>query len=164
MTFEIRPAEAGDMAAIKALMEPVIRETTASFASYERSAQEWADLAEARRKAGRPFDVAVRGGEVLGWASYDQFRGNDGYRFCMEHSVYIAAAARGTGMGRALMTRVEDHARTAGHHSMMGGIDGDNTGSIDFHLALGYRAVARVPQVGFKFGRWLDLVLMQKML
>ncbi|MGH1330865.1 MAG: GNAT family N-acetyltransferase [Paracoccaceae bacterium] len=160
----LRPATAQDIPALIAIMAPVIATSTASFSDVERSAQGWAEMIHQRRQDGREIYVAEHAGAVLGYATYDQFRANSGYRHTMEHSVYVADAAQGTGLGRALMEAVEGHARAAGHHTMFGGIDAENSASIAFHEAVGYRIAGRLPQVGWKFGRWLDLVLMQKFL
>jgi phosphinothricin acetyltransferase len=161
----LRTATPADAAAIQAIMSPVIQNTTAMFSSIDRSEAQWADLIAARLADGRAFYVAEVDGEVAGYATYSQFRpDNDGYRFTMEHSVYLSDAAQGKGFGRILLITIEEHARVAGHKSMIGAIDGDNTSSIAFHTALGYKEVGRIPQSGFKFDRWLDALFMQKML
>jgi L-amino acid N-acyltransferase len=82
----------------------------------------------------------------------------------MEHTVLLAPDARGRGLGRALMRAVEDHARGAGVHSLFGGVSGANPEGRAFHLALGFAEVAVLREVGWKWGRWLDLHLMQKIL
>jgi phosphinothricin acetyltransferase len=82
----------------------------------------------------------------------------------MEHSVHLTEAARGKGLGRALMAVLEDHARQGGAHLMIAGISGENPGAQAFHAALGYAHVARIPEAGWKWGRYIDLVLMQKIL
>ncbi|AJE48080.1 GNAT family N-acetyltransferase [Celeribacter indicus] len=161
----LRVATAGDAPALRAIMAPVIAETTASFSSEERSEADWIAMISDRLARGRAFYVAELAGEVVGYATYDQFRpGNNGYRFTMEHTVYLNDRAQGQGLGRILMLTIEEHAREAGHHSMIGAIDGDNKASIAFHRALGYRKAGTVPQAGFKFGRWLDVLFMQKFL
>ncbi|MCA0042974.1 GNAT family N-acetyltransferase [Celeribacter litoreus] len=161
----LRDARTSDAAALKAIMAPVIAGSTASFSSEERSEEAWAAMVEDRLSRGRGFYVAELAGEVVGYATYDQFRpGNNGYRFTMEHSVYLSDASQGHGLGRILMLTIEEHAREAGHHSMIGAIDADNVASIAFHKALGYKEAGRIPQAGFKFDRWLDVLFMQKML
>ena len=122
------------------------------------------DYIDGRRARGREFFVATEGETVLGFASYDQFRAGDGYVHAMEHTVILAEGARGRGIGRALMRAVEDHARAAGAHTMVAGISGGNPGAVPFHAAVGYEACGRMPQSGRKFGRWHDLILMQKVL
>lgn len=161
----LREATPADAAALKAIMAPVIAGSTASFSSEERDEAAWAAMVTDRLSRGRAFYVAEVEGEVVGYATYDQFRpGNNGYRFTMEHSVYLNDAAQGFGLGRTLMLMVEQHAREAGHHSMIAAIDADNAGSIAFHKALGYGEAGRVPQAGFKFDRWLDVLFLQKFL
>jgi L-amino acid N-acyltransferase YncA len=114
--------------------------------------------------AGHAFLVAVEDGQLLGQASYGQFRPGEGYRTCMEHSISLAPATKGRGIGRALMTAIEDHAHAFGAHQMIAGVSGENPDGQAFHARLGYRHIATVPQAGFKFGRYMDLVLMQKFL
>ncbi|NIY78181.1 MAG: N-acetyltransferase family protein [Rhodobacteraceae bacterium] len=161
----LRDATPADADALKAIMAPVIAGSTASFSSEERDEAAWAEMVTDRLNRGRAFYVAEHQGEVVGYATYDQFRpGNNGYRFTMEHSVYLNDAAQGFGLGRTLMLMVEQHAREAGHHSMIAAIDADNAGSIAFHKALGYAEAGRIPQAGFKFDRWLDVLFLQKFL
>ncbi|MCB1400764.1 MAG: N-acetyltransferase [Rhodobacteraceae bacterium] len=163
-TVAIRVAREADIPAIVGFWNPVIRETTVTFASEEKSEAGLRAMFDARRAAGREVFVADLGGLAVGIASYDQFRGGDGYRHAMEHTVILAREVRGGGIGRRLMHALEDHARQAGGHVMVGGISGENAAGIAFHAALGYVETGRMPQVGRKFGRWLDLVLMQKLL
>lgn len=161
----LRDATPDDADALKAIMAPVIAGSTASFSSEERDEAAWAEMVTDRLRRDRAFYVAEHQGEVVGYATYDQFRpGNNGYRFTMEHSVYLNEAAQGFGLGRTLMLMVEQHAREAGHHSMIAAIDADNAGSIAFHKALGYAEAGRIPQAGFKFDRWLDVLFLQKFL
>ncbi len=118
------------------------------------------------RAGGRGFPVlvAAEGETVLGYASYGPFRAFEGYRQTAEHSVYVAAAARRRGVAEALLRALEADARRAGLHVMLGGIAADNAPSLRLHAKLGFTETARMPEVGQKFGRWLDLVFMQKLL
>ncbi len=107
--------------------------------------------------------VAVVDDRVAGWTSYGDFRDSTkwpGYRFTVEHTIHVAEWAWGSGVGRALMAELIERARAAGMHTMIAGIDGANDASVRFHERLGFVTVARVPEVGAKLGRWLDLVLM----
>lgn len=160
----IRPATDRDAAAILAIWNPVIRDTLVTFNAAEKTEAELCTLIAERNAAGHCLLVAEEAGEILGFASYSQFRGGIGYRRTMEHTILLGPAARGRGIGRALMTAVEDHARAAGAHSIFAGVSGGNPEGRAFHAAMGYREVAILPEVGFKFGRLHDLVLMQKIL
>jgi phosphinothricin acetyltransferase len=145
----LRRAEARDAMAVAAIWNPVIRDTAATFTTQEKTAEGLAADFATRAAEGKLFLVAEEAGELLGFATYFQFRNGPGYARTMEHSIILSPAARGRGLGRALMAGIEDHARTAG---------------VAFHRSVGFAEVARLPEVGFKFGRWMDLVLMQKIL
>lgn len=160
----IRQATAADAPAIAAIWEPVVRETTITFSSEVKAPAGVAALIAERAAAGFPFLLAEAGGEPLGFASYAQFRGGNGYARCMEHTIILAPAARGQGIGRALMAAIEAHAAARGAHSLWAGVSGENAAGIAFHAALGYAHAATLRETGFKFGRWLDLVLMVKYL
>lgn len=160
----IRPATPADYPAILDIWTPVIRDTTITFASELKTPATLAEYVEGRRARGREFLVAEVGGQLAGFATYDQFRGGDGYVHAMEHSIILGPAARGRGLGRTLMAAIEDHARARGAHTMVAGVSGENTAGIAFHAAIGYVHCGTMPQSGRKFGRWLDLVLMQKIL
>ena len=101
---------------------------------------------------------------MIGFASYDQFRKGIGYARAMEHTIVLADAARGKGAGRALMQTLSAHARAAGVGSLWAGVSGENPSGVAFHEALGFETIATLPAVGFKFGRWMDLVLMRQWL
>lgn len=159
--MNIRPAEPGDAAAIAAIWNAEIRDGISTFNSQEKSLAEVEALIDKRRGA---CLVAEEAGAVLGFATYDQFRGGIGYARTMEHTVYLSADARGKGVGRTLMATLEQGAREAGVHSLIAGVGGENAAGVAFHEALGYREVGRLPEVGFKFGRSMDLVLLQKIL
>ncbi|MBP9183424.1 MAG: N-acetyltransferase [Fuscovulum sp.] len=157
----IRPARPEDAAAIAALLNHWIANTAITFTPTPKTAGDIADQIAAKAAAGHGFFVAVEDGALLGQASYGQFRAGAGYATCMEHSISLA---RGQGLGRALLQAVEDHARTGGAHQMIAGVSGENPEGRAFHDRMGYRLVATVPQAGFKFGRFMDLWLMQKFL
>lgn len=160
----IREAVSGDAGAIAAIWNHVIRTTAATFNTVEKSDAEIAAIIAARHAAGRAFVVAEEAGQVLGFATYDQFRGGAGYRHSMEHTVHLATGAAGRGLGRALMATIEAHARAAGVHVMIAGVSSENPQGRAFHAALGYQLTATLPEVGQKFGRKMDLWLMFKFL
>ena len=103
-------------------------------------------------------------GELLGFASYGQFRERPAYKYTVEHSVYVDARHRGQGVGRLLMKEIIAAAERQDYHVMVGGIDASNDVSIRLHQAFGFTHCGTVKQSGFKFGRWLDLALYQLIL
>ncbi|WP_212525364.1 GNAT family N-acetyltransferase [Actibacterium sp. MT2.3-13A] len=160
----IRPALPSDCAAIAAIWNPVIRDTLITFNAVEKTEDELRETLAVKARAGHPFLVAEEAGRVLGFATYGQFRGGVGYAHTMEHTIILAPGGWGRGLGRALMAAIEEEARARGAHSMIAGVSAANSAGVAFHAALGYATVAVLPEVGFKAGRWLDLVLMQKLL
>lgn len=156
----IRPARPDDAPAIATIWNTLIRETTHTFTTDEKDP---AGIA-AQIAAGTPWWVAEVAGAVAGHATYSQFRGGPGYARAMEHSVHLAPSGWGKGLGRGLMTALEAHAHAAGAHVMVAGISGENAAGQAFHAAIGYSECGRVREAGYKWGRWLDLVLMQKIL
>lgn len=155
----IRQARAEDAPAIAAIWNHTIRDTYFTFTTAEKSPETLATLIQER---GPGFLVAVDKGEVLGFATFGPFRNGPGYAHVAEHTIYLSDRAQGRGLGRALMAAVEQAARAAGKSILVGGLSGDNAGTIAFHAALGYVETGRMPGMGRKFDRALDLVLMQK--
>ena len=158
--MKIRAATTDDVTAVAEIMNQVIRDTTHSFKPKEVSEQH----VQGQISKAPAFFVAIDGQSVIGFATYDQFRKGPGYARTMEHTVMLSPNARGKGAGRALMRVIEDHAREAGIGSLWAGISSENQEGISFHQSLGFEKVAQLPKVGYKFGRWLDLVLMRKWL
>lgn len=157
----LRPAGQGDVAAILSIWNPLIRDTAITFTTEERDAPGLSALVTGR---GPAFIVAADGDDVLGFATHARFRPGPGYACTVEHTVILAAAARGQGTGRALMAALERQARDEGVRVMIGALSGENPGALAFHLRLGFAQVGHLPQVGHKFGRAMDLVLVQKRL
>jgi len=156
----IRPATASDAAAIAAIWNHAIRHTTITFNRVEKTQAEVANLIT----PATPCLVFTNGNRVLGFARYSQFRGGDGYRFSVEHTINLHSDAHGCGAGRDLMDALCKLAKDAGKRTMYAGVCAENQGAIDFHAKMAFTIVAVLPEVGNKFGRWLDLVLMQKRL
>ncbi|GLS86886.1 N-acetyltransferase [Cypionkella aquatica] len=155
----IRPARPEDARDLAALWNPWIRDTAITFAAAEKSQADVAALIAARDC----FLVYINNG-LQGFATYSQFRNGNGYATCMEHTIILSPTARGLGAGRALMGAVEAHAKAAGAHQMIGAISAENPAGHAFHAAVGYHEIAIIRDAGFKFGRFIDLVLMQKFL
>jgi len=160
----IRPARTTDAQAICAIWNPVIRDSIATFNSIEKTPADVITMIRDKIATGYAFLVAEQGDALLGFATYGQFRGGIGYRHTGEHTIILDPAAKGQGLGRALMAGICDHARATGMHSLWAGVSAENTQGVTFHDRLGFDTIARLPQVGRKFERWHDLVLMQKRL
>ena len=148
----IRAAGAWDVKAIATIWNELIRDSEVTFNAVEKTETELVRLMLARADRGFGFFVAEEAREVLGYAR------------TMEHTIHLAPGARRKGKGRALMATLEDHARAAGVHSLIGAVSADNDDAIAFHTAIGYSEAARLAEVGWKNDRWFDLVLMQKVL
>jgi L-amino acid N-acyltransferase YncA len=163
----VRDATSSDLHTIRALYNALILTTTIGWTETEQTAEERAAWFARQQNQGYPVLVADDDGEVVGYAAYGDFRGAGkwpGYRFTVEHTIHVREATWGRGIGRALLTELMARALDAGVHVIVAAIDGDNDASIEFHRRLGFMEVARMPEVGHKFGRWLDLVLMQRTL
>ncbi|MDO9525726.1 MAG: N-acetyltransferase family protein [Gemmobacter sp.] len=161
----IRHATDADFPAVLAIWNPIIRDTMVTFNSLEKSAADLAAMLADKAQHGHAFLVADSEGDgVQGFATYGQFRGGIGYARTMEHTIILGPNARGRGVGKALMAAIEDHARAGGAKSMFGGVSAGNPEGRAFHAAIGYSEVAELADVGWKFGRYWNLVLMQKLL
>ena len=156
----IRPAAPADADVLHAIWTPVIRETTHIFHTTERSEEEIAALAQ----GSDPFLVWDEGGRASGFARCFPFRAGNGYTATVEHTILLASEARGRGVGRALLEALCDAAAVQGKHTMWGAISGENAAGIAFHEACGFTTYGRLHEVGRKFDRWLDLVLMGRRL
>lgn len=159
-----RNATEADLPTILAITNDAILHTTSSWNTKPTTLEARAQWLADRQAAGLPVLVSVIDGAVAGFGSYGSFRAWDGYALTVEHSIYVDSAFRHQGAGRALLTALIDHAIEAGMHVMMGVISADNEVSILLHEQFGFAIVGRLPEVGRKFDRWLDLVLMQKTL
>lgn len=157
----IRPATAEDAQAISDLWNWMIRETLATFTSQEKRVGDIRDMIETRPGA---FLVAGDGDDLAGFLTFGAFRAGPGYAATAEHSLIVKPASQRQGTGRQLMTAGEAAASALGIHVMVAGISSANPAAIGFHAALDFEQVGYLPEVGRKAGRWLDLVLMQKIL
>lgn len=164
MTTIIRPAAEADLPAILAIYNDAVAKTTAIWNDQPVDLANRRAWFHARAAQGFPVLVAEEDGLTVGYGSFGDFRPFDGYRFTVEHSVYVAEGVRRRGIASALLASLEERARDLGKHVMVAGIASDNDASLRLHERLGFVETGRMPEVGFKFGRWLDLVLMQKAL
>ncbi len=158
----IRDASDADAAAIAAIYNHAVVHTTAIWNDAQVDAANRVAWMGDRRRLGYPVLVAVDdGGDVVGYASFGDWRAFDGYKYTVEHSVYVRHDRRGGGIGRSLMLALIERARAIGKHVMVAAIEAGNEGSIALHLSLGFQRTGLMPQVGTKFGRWLDLAFLQ---
>ncbi|MEM9584400.1 MAG: N-acetyltransferase family protein [Pseudomonadota bacterium] len=158
--MRVRDAVSADASAICAIQNQIIRDTTITFNSAEKTLQ-------AVEKAIETADVYLAlelGGRVMGFATYGPFRTGTGYSTVKEHSICLHPDACGAGHGALLLSALETRARAHGVAHMVAGISGENPKAIAFHTSQGYAQTGRMPCIGQKFGRALDLVLMQKSL
>lgn len=160
----IRDATEADLPAILEIYNDVIATSTAVYADDPVPLENRRAWLEARRSQGFPVLVADGGDGVLGFASFGEFRHSPGYRYTVEHTVHVRRDQRGRGIGGRLIEALIPLAVAQGKHVMIAGVDAANDGSISFHERLGFVQVARFQEVGFKFGRWLDLVFLQRVL
>jgi phosphinothricin acetyltransferase len=153
----IRDARPADAAAIAAIYNPYIADTTISFEEEPVSAEEMRGRIAAVQDGGLPWLVLERDGEIVGYAYATKWRVRHAYRFSVETSVYLSPQHAGKGAGTALYTALLDMLRTAGCHLAIGGIAQPNPASVALHEKMGYRKAAHFGEVGFKFGRWIDV-------
>jgi phosphinothricin acetyltransferase len=161
----VRDATRNDLPEVTAIYNALLETTTHEWTEILHTISEREEWLAAQTASGCPALVAIENDEVVGWATYGDFRDSarwPGYRYTVEHSIHVREDCWGRGVGRALIEALMDHARRHGKHVMVAGIDGENVGSIRFHERLGFLEVARMPEIGEKFGRRLDLVLMQR--
>jgi L-amino acid N-acyltransferase len=166
MTVTVRDANEADLPGILTIYNEVVRTSAAVYTEQETT------LADRKtwfaQRTGQAYPVLVAVGAVddavLGFATFSDFRPWPGYRHTVEHSVYIRADARGRGLGKALVEPLFSRAVALGKHVMVAGIDAANPASIGLHERLGFERVGTLREVGTKFGRWLDLVFMQRIL
>ena len=161
--FTIRPATAGDLAAITEIYAHAVREGTASYELEPPSLFDMTGRFEALRIGGFPYLVAQDEAGVLGYAYAGPFRPRPAYRFIVEDSIYIAPAAKGRGVGRALLARLIEDVKALGFRQIIAVIgDGhEGSASVKLHRAMGFSDGGRLTGSGFKHGRWLDTVFMQ---
>jgi L-amino acid N-acyltransferase YncA len=159
----IRPATPADIPAITAIYRPAVLTGTASFELDPPGEAEMTARMTALTGAGFPYLVAERDGAVIGYGYLGAYRPRAAYRFAVENSVYVAPAAQRTGAGRLLLQALIDEAAKLGARQIVAVIgDSQSHGSIGLHTALGFTRSGTVHNVGFKHGRWLDQVIMQR--
>ena len=157
----IRLATPADLERINEIYNHFVLHSTCTY-------QEDPETAAARRAwfdahgPAHPATVAELDGEVVGWGALSRFRERSAYRFSVENSVYVDQAHHNRGVGSLLLADLVDRARTLGYRVIVAGIDADQPGSVALHSKCGFVHAGRLPNVGFKFGKWLDVIYMVK--
>ncbi len=164
-SLTLRASTVDDVAACAAIYREAVRNGTGTFELEEPDDAEVGRRREAILVQGLPWLVAERGGQVLGYAYASQFRPRRAYRFCVEDSIYLSPAARGQGVGRLLLAELIARCEALGIRQMLAVIgDAANAGSIGVHRACGFEHTGTFAAAGWKFERWLDVVMMQRRL
>ena len=159
----IRVAGLDDLPAIDAIYNHYVKTATCTW-QYEPTPPAERRVWLAAHGAEHPVTVAMLDGEVVGFGSLSPYRPREGYRFTVENTVYVHPARQRRGIGGALLADLIERARSLGHRSIIAGVSADQPASLALHRAHGFVEVARMREVGFKFGLWLDLVFLQRML
>jgi len=150
---------------IRDILNHAILHTTALYEDAPRTPEQVATWFAHKQEKKLPLlGIETADGTLAGFATYGPFRPHFGFRHTVEHSVYVAEAHRGQGIGHALMEALIAHARAKSVHVMIGVIDAANAGSIRFHQGFGFTSCGTIRQAGCKFGRWLDVEFYQLIL
>jgi phosphinothricin acetyltransferase len=163
MSRIIRIARVEDRPAIDAIYAHYVRTSTCTYVEEPES--------DGARRAWfeghgplHPITVLEEDGVILGWGSLSPWRPRSGYRHSVELSVYLRPESCGRGLGRELLADLVERATALGHHAILGGVSADQEPSVRLHERMGFERVAHLKQVGFKFGRWLDVIYFQRLL
>ncbi len=158
----LRDATPDDMTPVAALYAREVLEGTATFEETPPTPAVMRERLEGVRRHGLPWLVSEQDGQVVAWAYASPFRPRAAYRYAVESSIYVAEGFQGRGLGSALMREVIARCRALGLRQMIAAVSNDaSRASIDLHLRLGFREVGTYRKVGWKFGRWLDVTLLQ---
>lgn len=160
--LQISDATEADLAGLLGIYNDVIATSTAIYSDVPVTLEERRQWWRSRTAQGYPVLAARDAHGVAGFATFGDFRAWPGYRFTVEHSVHVRANGRGQGVGTLLVQALLPRAAALGKHVMMAGVDADNAASIRFHERLGFARSGHLREVGYKFGRWLDLVFLQR--
>jgi L-amino acid N-acyltransferase YncA len=161
----VRLARAADLPGILEIYNDAVLTTTATYDVEPRTLDHRIAWFEEHQRANLPVFVAtLPEGRIAGWSALNRYHDRVGYRFTVENSVYVAAELRGRGLGRLLLEPLIDAAKERGLHAILAAIDAANEASIRLHARCGFQQVAHFKEVGFKFGRWLDVVYLERLL
>jgi L-amino acid N-acyltransferase YncA len=160
MQYIVRKATTSDLFTILEIVNHAILNTTSIYDYDVRTLEDQTLIFETKKAKNFPLFVAESNDEILGFGTYDTFRTKMGYRFTVEHSVYVKDGFAGKGIGKLLLEKLIETARQENYHIMIGVIDASNENSIRFHEKFGFQSMGILKEVGFKFDRWLDANLM----
>ena len=161
--MNVRPATHADLPEVLEIYNEAVLNTTATYDYEPRTLEHRTQWFEERMRDNYPVFVALEGERVIGWSALNPFHARFGYRFTAENSVYVAADVRGRGVGKVLLAPLVEGAKVRGLHAIIAAIDADNEASIRLHARFGFEKVGHFKQTGFKFGRWLDVVYMERL-
>jgi L-amino acid N-acyltransferase YncA len=162
-SLEIRPAIGADLAFVTEIYAEAVRHGTATFELVPPDLAEMTRRFQTLMDGGFPYFVAVLEGRVAGYAYAGEYRSRPAYRFTVENSIYLRSDIHRRGIGRQLLQRLIAECEARGYRQMIGVVgDSANAGSIGVHARCGFQMIGTHPNVGFKFGRWLDIVMMQR--
>ena len=161
MIENIRDATLKDIPSILEIINIEIENSTSVYDYKKRSLENMIDWFKKKELDNLPIVVAEKGNKILGYGTYGIFRPWDGYKFSIEHSIYLYKDFRNFGIGGRIMNELIQQAKKQGFHTMIAGVDAKNFASINFHRKFGFKEVGKFDQIGYKFGKWLDLIFMQ---
>lgn len=161
--MELRLAEARDVASITRIYNHAIEHTTATFHTEHKTSDYWLGVLE-RHTDRYPFLVAVADGQVVGWGLIRPYAERPAYRYTVENAVYVDCDYQGRGIGRALLSELVTRASGLGYHAIVALVVEGNEASLRLHESAGFERVGVLREVGWKFGRWLSLVVMERLL
>ena len=164
MEIRIRAYQTEDTQAILDIINYNILHSTALYDYNIRNYEQQQAILEDKTNKGFPVLVAELNEELVGFGMYSEFRFREAYKFTVEHSVYVSEKHLGKGIGKLLLSELIQLAKAQGLHTMIGVIDSENQGSIEFHEQFGFKTVGIIKESGYKFDRWLDSVFVQLLL
>lgn len=159
--IQIREAIEDDLPQLLSIYNDIILNTTAVYDYEPHTLETRKQWFETKKQQGFPVFVAEEGEKIVGFSSIGPFRAWAAYKYSAENSVYVAAEARGKGVGELLIPPLIDAARKLKLHTIIAGVDATNESSIRLHKSFGFEEVAHFKEVGWKFERWLDLKFLQ---
>jgi phosphinothricin acetyltransferase len=164
MSFTLRPATIQDVPQILAIVNHAIATSTANYNYEPQTLAEQTAWFESKQQHNFPVWVAVVEDLAVAFGTYGTFREKMGYRYTVEHTIYVQENQQRKGIGKALLIQLVTQAKAEGYHAMIGGIDAKNAESIAFNQKMGFEIVGHLKEVGYKFDQWLDLCFVQRLL